>query len=695
MPYKDDNIRKIKTREAVRRQRAKNAEIIIPPAKFKSEKLKAENNLLYFMRTFLPHLFPLKFSAAHIDVINQISETIKKGGCFCFCLPRGFGKTTIVQAALLHSLLYGKRRLIVLVNANIGEAKEAISDIRDLLEDPDSKLAQAFPEAFYPFYALDGSPRRAQSQTINGKKTKILMAVDKLVFPMIEGSKCSGSMIIAKSAQSNLRGMKRKGMRPDCVVIDDAEDSESAWSDSSQKRLRRLYDSEIQGLRGPRSKLAVFNLATIQRKGCIADIYSNPEVKRNWNGKRYSFVQTFSSHPELWEQYETLRQKDHAEANAFYKDIKNRALMDEGTSVLWPENFADDCLSAYQEAINWKVDNGLSSFDSELMNDPKAETVEQTEQLSTHDVTSKSTTIPKGIVPADAEAVTVAVDISKYLLHYSVVSFNSSLSGHVVDYGTYDVPDLPDTAKAITKALNGLNDEIIKPGWMGLDGITKYNASMTLIDSGYFPECAYQFCRINGFLRNKPTKGHGTGTEKTGQSRLRYFIPKDLKGGIIAGNQWYIGQVAHSILVHFNADHWKEDLITRWKKEVTDEGTLTIYKAERGWKDLIRLASHQCAERLIEEVKNGRLTRVFKRESKANHWMDTMALDLLAASILGIGNQSIEQQAEHKSAETTPANPPPAPKPRHKSPKMTRRIGKVRRIGNSSPYPFGPDPICF
>ena len=675
MPYLDEN----KKLAALHRHRERKSGIEIPSAKHKSLKSKCKNDLLRFIDSFLKAdgIFDLPFSPAHIEVVKTLQKTILNGGQFSLAMPRGTGKSSITKAALLWAILYGHRNFIISVRATIADAQNTLQDVRTLFECEETRLFEAFPEVCVPIARLEGSNRKAISQNINGVRTKMHITRNKIIFPTVKGSAASGAILLARGIESSLRGINIDKRRPDLVLIDDIETSESAFCQSSIERIGRVLDRDIAGLPGPGKSIAAFFLCTVQNRGGIGDVYTDKAKKPAWNGKRYSALIQPPDRLDLWVEYQEKRKNSPDEANSFY--AQNKAEMDAGSKVLWEHRYDPTKeTSALQAIYNYKTDYGEASFLTELQNKPPEETEILDDHLSTKDVTKRIINIEKGVIPNGFQKLVVGVDVGKHLIHYVITAFDRHNSGHVVDYGVRDVAILGgDVGYSIKKALTIFRDEVVNPGFKDEAGNTK-NVDLVLIDSGYMPEPIYAFCRENGFRKFRPCKGHSQyGAEKGGVKLSRYFVPKDTSKGVAVGNNFYFGQVAPgTLLAHLNVDFFKESLIDRWKND-NQHGGMTIYNGV--WTDHIRFAGHMTAERLQDDFKPGRaMTRKWTKHSRANHFLDSLVLCLAGASMLG-GPAAFE--GDGQDAEKTPQNTPSE----SESGRMQHQSGNAK-IGKSGKY---------
>jgi len=105
---------------------------------------------------YFPKRFYLPFSDNHMAVVKRLEEMIlRKNGKLALAMPRGYGKSALVEATVIWALLYGYCRYIVVIAANGREAKKLITNIKLALTGNKS-LRDDFPESVYPFYTHVG-----------------------------------------------------------------------------------------------------------------------------------------------------------------------------------------------------------------------------------------------------------------------------------------------------------------------------------------------------------------------------------------------------------------------------------------------------------------------------------------------------------------------------------------------------------
>src|SRR5690242_6606896 len=70
-----------------------------------AKRKKCADSLRQFCLTFLPEKFFLPFSSDHLKAIAKLERVAREGGTFALAMPRGSGKTELVKATALWSIL--------------------------------------------------------------------------------------------------------------------------------------------------------------------------------------------------------------------------------------------------------------------------------------------------------------------------------------------------------------------------------------------------------------------------------------------------------------------------------------------------------------------------------------------------------------------------------------------------------------
>lgn len=236
---------------------------------------------------------------------------------------------------------------------------------------------------------------------------------------------------------------------------------------------------------------------------------------------------------------------------------------------------------------------------------------------------------PRGHVPADAELLTVGIDIGKRLCHWVALATKHAGTPHVVDYGRIEVAsDELGPERAIRAALLDFRDQVLAKGWPGING--DWTPAMTLIDSGWMSKDVYAVCRESPGLM--PAKGFGWGSE----DRREYKAPRQTTDAValIGAGLHVTRQRAEKVkLVDVNADHWKSWVHARLRTPMGQAGAMTLFRSD-DVNEHLSIAKHWTAEKQVDEFAPGRGIVVrWKAESRNNHFLDATALAGAAAEL--------------------------------------------------------------
>jgi len=655
--------------EVKRRQAERNAALVrsaqdigeIPAVADPERKARAEESFRAFCETYFADVFYLPWSDDHLRVIDKIEKAVRTGGLFAMAMPRGSGKTVGCQTAVLWSALIGATPFVCLIAASAERARDLLETIKVWLE-TNPLLHADFPEVTYPVQCLERITNRQKGQKHNGEPTRIEWASDRIVLPTIEGSKASGVVISSSGMKgSEIRGQNYaradgKVVRPQLVMVDDPQTTESAWSPSQSQRREAVLAGDVLGMAGPGKKIAGLMACTVIRPGDMADNILDRDKHPEWQGERTKMVYAFPANEKLWAKYAELRADslrndgDGSEATEFYR--AHREAMDAGSVVAWPQRHNDDELSAIQHAMNLKLrDEG--AFFAEYQNEPIVE-AEGEEMLSAEAIAAKLNGYRRGEIPIGCSHLTMFIDVQQKVLFWLLAAWEENFTGYVVDYGTW--PDqkrpyfaLRDVRSTLSRAAPsaGMEGQI----YAGLEKFTAEKLSLAyrredgaemridrcLVDAnwGQSTDVVYQFCRQSphaGIL----LPSHG---KYVGASSIPFSEYKRKRGDRV-GHHWRIPntigrrQVRH-VLVDTN--YWKSFVHARLAVAMGDPGCLSLFGQDDNVHRL--LADHLTAEYRVQTLARGRTVDEWKLRATRpdNHWLDCLVGCAVAASVQGAG----------------------------------------------------------
>ena len=632
----------------------------IPPMRNPQRRMAARKCLKTFCEHYFPQRFKLAWSSYHLEVIERLQKIlVQGGGKLALAMPRGSGKTTLIETAIIWAVLFGHCRFIVAIGANHGEAKKIINNIKAALS-ANKELLADFPESIYPFHKLKGSALLARGQLYLGELTSIEWKPDMVVFPRIPGSPACGAIIVSVGIHGAIRGKNRTMpdgsiARPDAIILDDVSTKKDAASKVGTEKIVGIINEDVSGLVGPADEMAMFMACTVIREGDVATYYLDRVNRPLWNGLRYKMVETMPERMDLWEKYAEIRWNDPVAATIFYKT--NRTEMKKGAVVAWEANYnSPETLDALQFAMNKWCDNE-ASFMSEYQNDPlrpDAGAVVVPEKT----IRSRLNGFDKRTVPMEASTLTAFIDVHDDLLYYAVTAWASDFTGYVIDYGTWP----KQTRKKFAKGDKGLytmggdaerKDGVIQAGIVSLlkeltatvwdvegdsDGAEHRTIDKILVDGGYKPGIVENAIRL-AFGRSNaafPSRGKAV---RASQLPMADWKPKP---GERKGDRWIIGRPpGRGITVTFDTNYWKVQLHDAFRIAPGNRGGLTLWGRDPE------------RHRMFSEHLNGESAKLVESDGKAvyewidtprdNHLFDCMVGCMVAASLVGI--KTLEEQA--------------------------------------------------
>lgn len=666
---------KIKTEAAARRRDASRLgrDIgSIPPVRSPKLRRECDKYLQAFCEILFPNRFTLEWSPDHLTVLNTMQNTIQNGGRFALAMPRGRGKTSIVECAGIWAGAALYHRYLMLIGATKDDSTSIIENIQVELS-MNEDLGDIYPEICYPFQALQGEARRAKGQLHHGKRTHIGWAADEIRFPMIPGSKASGVVIQTSGIEGHIRGRRvvlpnGDSIRPTLAILDDIQTDESAYSETQCATRRRLIDNAVGGLSGSgesKSTTMIFP-CTVIRKGDLADELLDRELSPQWRGIRTKMMTALPENDELWGEYDELMKRslrereDTSLSTDFY--IENREEMDKGAEPTWTEQYKRDEgeISAIQHAMNILLNNE-HTFWAEYQNEPLDDTTGDDLDLKAVDVAVRVNGIKQRVIPTDAELVTSFIDVQGKLLYYTVVAWDMKFGGSVVDYGVF--PDqrrsyytLKNAKRTLGRWKPGvgleaqlyaglveLTDDLCGKDWIREDG-TIMKMDLCMIDQNWHKstDLIHKVIKTSDFTSQlMPSNGKFYGASTNPVSE------RTKKRGDKVGLNWFVppAKSGRARICTWDTNFWKSFFTARLATSMGDPGALTLYGKKP---DVHRMLSEQLtSEKRIETEGRGRKCDEWKLKKIGmdNHLFDCGVGCAVAASIKGA---AIKEQLQVK-----------------------------------------------
>lgn len=625
----------------------------IPPIAKPKRRAGCARDFRLFCETYLPQTFTLAWSPDHLRVIAKIEAAVLRGELFAFAMPRGSGKSSIVEGAALWAVLYGHRDFVVIVGADEGHARKMLDNLWTELETSDAILAD-FPEVCYPVHRLERIAQRARGQHCGGVPTRIVHTAAEIVLPTVKGSKASGAVLRAAGITSSLRGMAAKRadgsrFRPSLVLVDDPATDEVANSPAQVAARLDVMRGAILGLAGPGKTIAGLATLTVIRPGDLADQLLDRDAHPAWQGERAALVYEWPTNETLWKEYAELRRDGQrtgagtGAAHAFY--LANREAMDAGSRVAWPERMNPGEASAIEHAHNLRLDRGEAAFFAEYQNAPLKPTLEAS-TVDRDALRARAINLARGVMPTRHSTITASIDVQEKILFWMVASWGEGFSGHVLAYGSHpEQPQAIFSAGAVKRTLamthpgggfeatllaglTRLVDELLAREWKREDGTTR-RIEQLVIDAnwGRSTEVVREFSRRHANAATiLPVHGRGGGPT------MRPLHEWKKKAGERLGPGWRVGTYGTQRGAMFDADFWKGYVSGRLSTAIGDPGALTFHEGDHEM-----LVEHLTSERPISVSARGRTVDQWQLlPGRENHLLDCLTMAAVAASISGV-----------------------------------------------------------
>jgi hypothetical protein len=191
-------------------------------------------------------------------------------------LPRGFAKTTLVKLFILYVILYTDRRFVLILSATSTHARNIISDIKDMLDEPNIK-------------ALFGDWR---------------LGVEKDTQDLVKFGFRGRTVILAGlGAGGSVRGFNLKNERPDLMVFEDVQTREDADSQTVSEDLYKWMIGTAMKAKSPRRCMTLF----------IANMYPTPhsilkKLIKNPHWTKFVAGGILEDGTSLWEDLQPIEQ---------------------------------------------------------------------------------------------------------------------------------------------------------------------------------------------------------------------------------------------------------------------------------------------------------------------------------------------------------------------------------------------------
>jgi hypothetical protein len=622
---------------------------------------RGSESLIEFCRIYFDSRFPWEFSNDQVQVAARMEACIRGGGLFALAMPRGSGKTTLAECAVLWAILYGFRKFVVLIQATEPLSARSLKKLQRELESNDL-LLEDFPEACFPIRKLERITQRVKGQTLNGEPTMIEWRGDGVVLPRVPGSPSSGAIVLTLGLTGALRGLTASGpngeiLRPDLVVLDDAQTRESAKSPTQTGERESIITDDILGLAGPGKSIAAFNLCTVIYPNDLSDRFLDKEKHPGWRGLRTKMLNTLPTDLDMWQEYWEIRRielmngNDHEGSNQYYES--NRQVMDAGALASWEPRKKDNEISAIQHAMNMYLSNRRGFF-AEYQNEPELDAEAGSKEISAADVVQRLSGLPRFELRREAVKLTAFIDCGGGRgrgIWYAVCDWDSRFGGSIIDYGTWPrqtrthfaaddmrpglaemYPNLSPEQR-LYRGLEELTSEILGRIYYREVDREEMRVERCVIDAGWLSSTVYQFVRQTSFAGTiYPSKGVGRTATSAGVGRWK---PRP---GEVAGHHWRLtrSETGKGRMIQFDPDVWKSFIHDRFVTPMGGAGTMRLFGNKSTAHEMF--AEHLAAEYAEPVTLRGESFDkwVLKPAVSDNHLLDCVVGCAVAASVQGL-----------------------------------------------------------
>lgn len=308
--------------------------------------LRCRDDLGLFGAVFLGGRLPLPYNAYHRAVIERPKTAWHlrtSPARYADAAPRGNAKSTLESyISLLHDICYGLEVFVGVISTTYDLSEDLVSDLYETLTQAEQYAD--LHDTYGPF-------------TVTGGKTDFVVRVP--------GGDPRGTRIAAYSFGGSIRGSKHAGLRFSRIVIDDGEHPEKVRSPTQRAKT---WDYLTKDILKAGDRFTVYRVVgtVLHPDSLLSRLIGTGPGGLGWTSRRWQSVISWPERADLWarcrELWSDLTDPERqATARGFYE--RNRAEMDRGAAVLWPEKE-----SLYDLQIMLWTD-GAASFNSEKQNE--------------------------------------------------------------------------------------------------------------------------------------------------------------------------------------------------------------------------------------------------------------------------------------------------------------------------------------
>lgn len=659
--------------------RVKTRDLVAVQNPSRRERCRAD--LMMFMLEYFPHRVRDP-QQAHREMVADYQSAILSKQSVVPMLhaeadPRGFGKTTTCDLAIIWAAFYNHRGFLLYLGARAENAEARLKAIAaEILNN--KALAEDFPDLVG--WLMDthrGDPRRAPPDY---PWSAALMRLP------------TGVVIAGRGMDSSITGLNQFGRRPEFVVMDDVETMDVASSANEMKRCEDRINLEVLHLHERGKPAAYFFINTIRRPDCIAQRLTDPKLSPAWRGRRRAALIKEPNDKEKWDRFIELCGPNPAAPGADRLADETVTAAAIGISVADFSELQEPRRNAlrYYAAHKLEMDAGAelldpirmplwslyldrasdeTAFQCELQNNPPADENQRTTELDVAHILERKIGTPRYVVPLWCEFLTMSIDVGSNVLHWECDAFGANGLNQLVDQGqqetnlnaggeykmTDDARVRGDMVKAAVKAALSELHARASLGWKNARGEPIYPALIG-VDCGGTAETFAWYETVLAFCastpRFVPLKGQSPWSTPTADAAM--------------GRNWICRTENNpGRRVDCNVDQYKMAAARAYEAPMrTAAGELAAGARILHADAPHAYAKQQTSERYIETI-NPKL--VVGKELKvgwnhvqgvANHWWDTCWMAFALAEIRRFAMGHSQAPAKRSSSQGPPKTGP-------------------------------------
>jgi predicted phage terminase large subunit-like protein len=197
-------------------------EITIPPCndpELQDILISCMRSTKVFARTFFPDVFYAPFSTLHDQIFDLIDSREPK---VVIAAPRGIGKTSIAIALCAKKILFRLSNFIVYVSNSSSSAEQQTENLK-----------------------FELNANEYVKKVFGSIKIKAADGIDE-TFSKRAWVSSYGSMVYPRGSGQQVRGLLYHSKRPDTIIVDDLEDTETVANEELRLKRKTWFHSDLE-----------------------------------------------------------------------------------------------------------------------------------------------------------------------------------------------------------------------------------------------------------------------------------------------------------------------------------------------------------------------------------------------------------------------------------------------------------------